>query len=62
MWSDSHQRPAGPVLERAEKQLEPTPGQGHPVVARLARGFEYCQLSGVLYGAIQRAIIDQLVA
>eukprot|EP00969_Alexandrium_andersonii_P131885 5832300-Alexandrium_andersonii.AAC.1 len=49
----------GAVLEQAERQLEPILGQGRPAVARLAPGFEHCQLSGVLREAIQRAIYDE---
>eukprot|EP00969_Alexandrium_andersonii_P364681 15464618-Alexandrium_andersonii.AAC.1 len=52
---------AGAVLDWAENQLEPILGQGHPGVVRFALGFEYRQLSGVLFGAMQRAISDQLV-
>eukprot|EP00969_Alexandrium_andersonii_P105528 4655916-Alexandrium_andersonii.AAC.1 len=36
----------GPVLERAEKQLEPIPAQGRPALVRLALGFDHCQFSG----------------
>eukprot|EP00969_Alexandrium_andersonii_P354216 15441665-Alexandrium_andersonii.AAC.1 len=50
----------GVVLEWAEKQLDPIPVQGHPSGVCLAPGFEFSQLSGVLYGAIQRTISDQL--
>eukprot|EP00975_Prorocentrum_lima_P060144 12611419-Prorocentrum_lima.AAC.1 len=50
----------GSILEWAEKQVEPIPVHGHQSVVRLASDFEYSQLSGVLYGAIQRTISDQL--
>eukprot|EP00969_Alexandrium_andersonii_P070316 3103661-Alexandrium_andersonii.AAC.1 len=50
-----------PVLEWAEKRFEPIRTQGRPDVARLAPGFDHCQLSGVLYSAIQRIVRGQLV-